>query len=167
MILYHGTTYNNFKSIFNMNEISTTTDQNSHYPDEGIAKTTRGYVYLTDSPLAALEFATKAWLASDGKDTRLLVVIKINVDENDLEEDLDEKIWHSSSVENSNCYRIKRPINYNNEVCDLAFFQFESYQSSCDYFDYKTNESIIWLSNETKWNGDITLMSDKILQNYK
>lgn len=160
MILYHGTSYNNLQSIVNDNEISVTTDKNSHYPKEGPAKTRRGYVYLTDLPLAALEFGTKCWLENFGKDTQLIAIIKINIPNNEIEKDPDEEKWHSSSIPNGKYYRINRAIVYKKEVCEVAFFQFSSYQACCNYIDDNKGNDIIWSSYDNQiWeNGDIKIM---------
>lgn len=163
MVLYHGTSFNNYKSIVSDEEISVTTDENSHYPKEGHAKTRRGYVYLTDLPLVALEFGSKCWLTSYGKEIQLLTVFKINISEDEIQEDSDEKEWQSSSVANGGYYRINRAIDYNKEVLEVAYFQFSDYQACCDYLDKNEPDKIIWSSKDyQKWeNGDIRIMVNK------
>lgn len=59
MVVYHGTTYQRLLQIYSKKTLEVTNDDNSHYPDNGSAMTTRGYVYLTDTPLSALEFASR------------------------------------------------------------------------------------------------------------
>lgn len=111
MILYHGTTYNRYQEIVNKGSILTTSDNLSHYPSKGKAKTTRGYVYLTTSPLAALEFANKCWKNDNfgnGLSARFLTIFEINVPDNEVEYDLEEYEWNSSSVKDVEFYRIKR-----------------------------------------------------------
>lgn len=162
MILYHGTSYNNFRSIVGDEEISVTNDENSHYPKEGHAKTRRGYIYLTDLPLAALEFGSKCWLNSFGKNMELLTIIKVNVPDDEIEPDPDEELWQSSSVPNAKYYRINRAIDYNSEICEVAFFQFSKYQACCDYIDKNDDSNIKWSSDDDKiWsNGDIRIMGE-------
>ena len=87
MILYHGTTYNNFQKITVDKEISITTDENSHYSAE---QSTRGYVYLTDSPFCALDFAGRCWCHNYGNGTELLTVIKVEIPDEELEVDEEE-----------------------------------------------------------------------------
>ena len=104
MILYHGTSYDNFRSIVSQEKLSITTDENSHYPKDGHAKTKRGYVYLTDSPIDALEFGTKCWLNTNGAGIQLLVIIKVDVPDNEIEIDPDEERWKSASNEGGKYY---------------------------------------------------------------
>ena len=159
MILYHGTSYDNFRSIVSQEKLSITTDENSHYPKDGHAKTKRGYVYLTDSPIDALEFGTKCWLNTNGAGIQLLVIIKVDVPDNEIEIDPDEERWKSASNEGGKYYRLNRSIDYNKEICEAAFFQFTSYQACCDYIDDNMRESIIWSCNDNKkWQGDAKIM---------
>ena len=165
MILYHGTTYNNFKKIYSDKEIIVTNDENSPYKDAGSYKTTEGYVYLSSYPLDSLEFASKSWLTANGDGCNLLVILKIELDEAELENDEDEERINSSSFKEAKQYRIKRNINYLTDVKDLAFFGFKNFQDSCDFFENK--RKIVWISKERKWNGNFHAMGDKILEQYE
>ncbi len=159
MILYHGTTYNRFMKIVVDKKIDVCSDENSHFPNSGYCKTTRGYVYLTDNPLSALEFASKCW-TNDNKDSgiRLLSVIKVDLQDEVVEDDIDEIRHNSSTIKSTKCYRVKASIPITSFV-ETAFFQFESFNSCCNYIENKDYDAIIWSNNKNQeWNGDIHIL---------
>lgn len=159
MILYHGTTYNRFREIVADKQIDVSSDANSHYPDSGYCKTTRGYVYLTDNPLSALEFASKCW-TNDNKDSgiRLLSVIKVDIPDKMIEDDIDEAKHNSSTIKSTKCYRVKADIPISSFI-EIAFFQLKSFNSCCKYIEKEDYESIIWSNDTDKiWNGDIHIL---------
>lgn len=159
MILYHGTTYNRFKSILLKRQIDVTDDSNTHNSNTEYASTKKGYVYLTDNPLSALEFGSSCW--SDdyhSSGSRFLTVIKAEVNDIIIENDEDEKKYNSSTIKQTKCFRIKQPLSINAFV-DIAYFQFASSDSTFDYIESKKYEAIKWSKVDEKiWNGDLNLM---------
>ena len=146
-----------------------TTDENSPYKNfSDFYKTTSGYVYLTDSPLAALEFATKNWLTTEkSKGSELLVVFGVNVDEKFLQTDEDEKKIMSALNFSQKFYQYSKDIDLNTQLEKIAFFNFSSYASCCEFLDKPENKEIIdWrttLDTPEIWNGDSKTMNRKIL----
>lgn len=165
MLLYHGTTYNAWKNICSQQKLSTTTDELSPYRNfSDFRKTTPGYVYLTDSPLEALNFASKNWITTnvDSHGIQLLVVLCVKIDKNFLQIDEDEKRMEGAEKPNSTCYQFSKNIDLKSQLEKIAFFEFKNFQSCCNFFDNDENEDkIIWTPNlevEQQWNGDLYCM---------
>ena len=88
MILYHGTTFESWKEIYNSGKLKVATKENTPYFNEKRYATEYGYVYLTDNVIDAIEYAAGALFARvGGRWCDYLVVIKVNVNENELLED--------------------------------------------------------------------------------
>lgn len=153
MTLYHGTSFLNFSSIIKDGEISVTSEINSHYPNEGHAMTRRGYVYLTNNFLASLEFGLRCSKNQSSVDKKqFIVVFKIEVSDDEIENDPDEEKWKSTTVKDAKFYRIKRAINYDKEIYEMAFLKFFDYNSCCKYIDEevqdKIQHNVVWFSKE-------------------
>ena len=141
MKVYHGTIYENYKSILNDKEIKVTNISNRIYNEKG-ALTTLENIYLTDSPWNAIAFANRAWSAKKvDKGKRNLVIFEIEIDEDELKLDPDEEI-PTSDVENSKCFIIKRNIKLN-EIKRISNQNFKSYQDCCNFYDNR--KKIDWI----------------------
>jgi len=167
MILYHGTSLSNFFSIFKDKEISVTSDKNSHYASEGHGKTRRGYVYLTDKLIASLEFGLTCSKNQTSVNLKqFIVVFKIDIPDDEIENDPDEESWASTTVKDARFYRIKRGINYDKEICEMAFFSFFDYYTCYKYIDAevldKIKHNVVWTSKEDYMKKQIHLNGDKV-----
>lgn len=163
IILYHGTTYNRYISVKATGKLKVTSDDLSHFPSEGHAKTRLGYVYLTDDPLVALEFGSRCW-SNDYLNfgCRLLTVVAVSIPEENLEIDTDEEYWQAALLKGAKYYRIHRDIELSSEGLKMGFFQFDSFQSCDNYMLKKNYEHIRWskLDGNKLWNGDNGPMTD-------
>lgn len=154
MILYHGTTYDSCKSICRDGQLKVTSAENTHYSLEGHYKTTLGYVYLTDNPLAALDFANRRWQTTQGEGYRLLSVLEIELPDEYIEIDYEEKQIHSLTIE-AKCYRFPKSIN-TKTILRIAYFSLSSYNACCKYIDSNNCDVIDWSSKDDKnWNNDV------------
>lgn len=148
MKFYHGTTFSRYKSIRADQEIKVASTARSPYGAEGHTKTTPGFVYLTDNPLAALDFASRCYTADEHcADSRMLVVFEVVLDSNVVQEDEDEKKWRSISENNAKCYRFPGNIDFNKKrITNIGFFGFKSKESCDKYIDDNTKSAICWTS---------------------
>ncbi len=161
VILYHGTTYDTLNDIISCGVVKITDDYNSPYPNEGYSKTQRGFLYLTDDPLTALEFASNKWQVLNGNGRRLLVVLKLSVYSTIIESDPDEK-RKTYTREKAECLRTADSIPVDG-IKSAAFFEFSSFNSCCECIDAGNTDSIIWSTfDNIKWNGDVSLMSNNL-----
>lgn len=132
MILYHGTTFESWEKIYNSGKLKVATKENTPYFNEKRYATKYGYVYLTDNVIDAIEYAAGALFARvDGRWCDYLVVIKVNVNENELLEDETDNANGRMPLTNKNgkSYKIKRDISLD-EIEKIMIF-YESYVSAC------------------------------------
>lgn len=154
MTVYHGTTLDVYKKIKEEGKIKATTPENSPYANGGV-KTTPGYVYLTSKIKGdggAIDFANRNFIrrflqpdlklgAYNKELPRKLVVIKLEIDKNLLENDADELLYGDQSGEN--CFRYKGDITIKNEK--VLKFKFDNYDE-CYSIKLKIINSMKWES---------------------
>lgn len=154
MILYHGTTYNRFKKICTNQCIKITTKELSPYDCEGYYSTKEGFVHLTNNEYVALDFANRCWSQDNmSADGRLLVVMKVDIDDAKLVLDEFENIEGTSTIE-STCYKTDIDIPLN-KIESVSYFAFSSFDKCCEF--YNSRKNIEWdIINPEKivWNGD-------------
>ena len=127
MILYHGTTFESWKEIYNSGKLKVATKENTPYFNEKRYATEYGYVYLTDNVIDAIEYAASALQAWKGGCERdYLVVIKVNVNEDELIEDETDNANGRMPLTNKNGKSYK-----NEEKNKNSFIICESYVSAC------------------------------------
>lgn len=132
MILYHGTTFESWKEIYNSGKLKVATKENTPYFNEKRYATEYGYVYLTDNVIDAIEYAASALQAWKGGCERdYLVVIKVNVNEDELIEDETDNANGRMPLTNKNgkSYKIKRDISL--DEIEKIMIICESYVSAC------------------------------------
>ena len=132
MVLYHGTTFESWKEIYNSRKLKVATKENTPYFNEKRYATEYGYVYLTDNVIDAIEYAAGALRARKCAIERdCLVVIKVNVNENELIEDETDNANGRMILTNKNgkSYKVKRDISLD-EIEEMMEF-IGSYDTVC------------------------------------
>lgn len=159
MVLYHGTTFESWKGIYNSGKLKVATKENTPYFNEKRYTTEYGYVYLTDNVIDAIEYAAGALGARKRRNERdFLVVIKVNVRENELTEDETDNANGRMPLTNKNgkSYKIKRDISLD-EIEEMMEF-IGSYDTVCqEWVDVlmkkpEFENKIIWVKPTLKRN---------------
>ena len=159
MILYHGTTFECWKEIYNSGKLKVATKENTPYFNEKGYATEYGYVYLTDNVIDAIEYAAGALGARKcGIERDFLVVVKVNVNENELTEDETDNANGRMPLTNKNgkSYKIKRDISLD-EIEEMMEF-IGSYDTVCqEWVDVllekpELENKIIWVKPTLKRN---------------
>ena len=116
------------------------------YSLDGGFKTEFGYVYLTDSPLVAIDFGNRRFVNRSLSSQNIeLAVICVELDECCLEIDIAETETPTSTVLGAKYFRIGRDVNKEKFV-KYAIFNFVNYNDCCQYYDNPDNMINI------KWN---------------
>lgn len=146
MILYHGTILNRLDRIVNDGMLKVTDKNNSIYgvrKNNNIFNTSEGYVYLTTSLTKAISFANCAF-SQDAQfsGNRTLIIIRIEIDKDLVEEDEDEIELKSH---NNDCYRLSSNIDI--KKSSFTYLEFDSFQECCNKVDDGLkNTTINWYS---------------------
>lgn len=128
MILYHGTPYYKYEIIKSDGILKVTDAVTAVYELDRSSGTVPGFVYLTDSPIAALQFGIQAWVKEIPKhheETLQIAVYKIDIP-NDLNEDPDYREFDKSLLTglNAKAYVYDRDIFINESCKGIAYFMF-------------------------------------------
>lgn len=141
--VYHGTTFERAKRIIKDKTVKPTSSENARYDD-----TTEGYVYVTTRLCDALDFSTKPIL---NEDTRIFVVFKMLIEEDELFLDEDEEIWKSTLSEDGAkaCFRIGRELYFGTDVVSVFCKRMKSHNAAGDYMQKVQYGEI--LIKESEW----------------
>lgn len=148
MIVYHGTTLERYERIKQDGIIKASNDSISPYSNIVDRSTTYGYVYLTSKVQGingAIDFANRNFIQCHVNNgdyaasmSRILVIIKLEINNDLLENDKDEELFGDSTCDC--CFRYKGDIDIK-EATRIAF-KFPNYQKCCDYYDRLTADKI-------------------------
>lgn len=159
MILYHGTNFESWEKIYNSGKLKVATKENTPYFNEKRYATEYGYVYLTDNVIDAIEYAASALQAWKGGCERdYLVVIKVNVNEDELIEDETDNANGRMPLTNKNgkSYKIGRDVSLD-EIEEMMEF-IGSYETVCrEWVDVllekpESESKITWVKPTLKMN---------------
>ncbi len=135
--VYHGTSLKRYEAIITDGLLCRTNKKTTHYPDTDYSRTECDYLYLTDSPIAALEFGLRCWKNESGgtEESPRIVVIKLCAVDGI---EVDEKETQTPSVtigDKANYYRISRDLRYSDACVEIAFFKFDNEKRCYKYID--------------------------------
>lgn len=146
ILLFHGTDRESFDSIIKAEAINVATEENTTYSLDGGFKTEFGYVYLTDSPLVAIDFGNRRFVNRSLSSQNIeLAVICVNLNESCLEIDIAETENPTSTVLGAKYFRVGKDV-CKDKFVKYAIFNFENYNDCCQYYDNPDNMINI------KWN---------------
>lgn len=162
MIVYFGTTLDDWNKICASGEICVATKDNPSYTEVvEKRKNDYGHIYLTNSWLAALEAASCLYSEKNTEGhyctRQTLVVVKLNIVDDELKDDPDMN-KKPLTDKDSGYYRVYKPIAIN-ESTVIAGFKFMNYQDCCNAIDkwIDERENSEDIDKQIKWIKPIIL----------